>query len=101
MPFQPGQSGNPGGKRQLTPEQLEAQRMFRGPLTRKAVQALERAIDEGGSDGLKAAITVIERSMGKPAAAPEDREAMTELRDAVAGMSLADAIAIAKAKLVK
>lgn len=66
VPFQKGQSGNPGGRKPIPPE-LKAMARAASPA------ALQRAIDLIASNdenvALKAINTVLDRAYGKPAQA--------------------------------
>lgn len=62
--FQPGQSGNPGGRKPI-PEELKNR--LRN-LSSKAVDALERALDsEDDRICIQAATVLLDRAYGKPA----------------------------------
>jgi hypothetical protein len=64
MPFQPGQSGNPGGRKPIPAEVKEMARAA-------SVEAIERAIhwmrSDDSSASLKASQLILERAYGKPA----------------------------------
>jgi hypothetical protein len=66
--FQPGQSGNPGGRAKMPPE-------IRNMLTAKAHEAVQVIANELGNGdprvALKAAELLLDRAYGKPQAASE------------------------------
>jgi hypothetical protein len=61
MPFQPGQSGNPGGMRKGTADVKELARQH----TEKAIQALVEALDDP-KQRVAAAQALLDRGFGKP-----------------------------------
>lgn len=98
------QKGNPGGGR---PRLTEAEQKARDALrlaTPLAVTVILEELQQRGPEKLKSALAVLERVWGKPASAPEDREAISgasepawvsrlpnEVKLAVAQIPLADA----------
>ncbi len=64
--FQPGQSGNPGGRPKLTPKALEVRRLCRAA----SVRAVERLVEllEVDDPGvvIRAATAILDRAWGRP-----------------------------------
>jgi len=69
--FKPGTSGNPSGK----PKDWPGFRELCRQRTPEALAALTEALSGGDSNALTAAKTLLEYGWGRPASAPEDREA--------------------------
>lgn len=69
-PFQPGQSGNPGGRPKMTDEERDALSAIRSlaPLAAEKLEEILTAPDIGVSHRLRAIEIVLERSFGKPEA---------------------------------
>ena len=68
MPFQPGQSGNPGGR----PKEVGEVRALARQYTAKAIKTLAAIMaDESarGSERVAAAVALLDRGFGKPAQA--------------------------------
>ena len=63
--FQPGESGNPGGRPKLTPEGKEVRDLLRQHSLR-AVDCLLKLLDGGGPLGLRAAEVILDRAWGAP-----------------------------------
>lgn len=91
-PFRPGQSGNPNGRPKAHGEFVEACRA----RTPKALEVLDQEMELGDSR-VQAAIKVLEWAWGKPATAPEDREAMTATTNGLAELSTAEIVAAVRA----
>lgn len=89
-PWNPGESGNPGGRPGGYAE-------FRGQCrekTAEAIDTLTAALSEGGAVAVAAARVLLEYAWGRPAAAPEDLVAVREANP-LAGLSLDDLLALA------
>ena len=67
MPFQPGQSGNPSGRRRRTAEDLEVEALAR-KYTRSALRTLSDIAIDGKSESARvaAAVAILDRGHGKP-----------------------------------
>jgi hypothetical protein len=65
--FSKGQSGNPGGRRKKTAEDIEVQQN-RPPARATAIDALVKIATKGKSESARvsAAITLLDRGFGKP-----------------------------------
>lgn len=65
MPFVKGQSGNPGGRRKATKDDLDLAKACR-EKTHAALAVIERLMNKADSDTvrLRAAVTIIERGYG-------------------------------------
>ena len=72
-----GQSGNPGGR----PKGFSNLREECARHAPSALNALLRALNEGGSVSVAAAKVLLEYGYGRPAAAPEDRVAVALTRE--------------------
>ena len=72
-----GQSGNPGGR----PKGFSNLREACARHAPTALNALLRALDEGGSVSVSAAKVILEYGYGRPAAAAEDRMAVAAARE--------------------
>jgi hypothetical protein len=71
MPFQKGQSGNPGGRAKLEGEALEVRTMAR-KLTTKAISTLEECLDaKERKVRVMAAEALLNRGWGRPVQAIE------------------------------
>jgi len=80
-PIQKGQVLNPGGR----PKGYAAFRELCRTKSPQAVQALEKALADGGSHSVQAARVLLEYGYGRPSAAPEELETI----EAVAQSSIA------------
>lgn len=84
--IKPGERRNPSGRPPRTEAETEALEILRA-ATPAAARALVLALD--GPESVKAAIALLDRVLGKPASAPEDRAAVASadlLRNRVAVM---------------
>lgn len=67
MPFQPGQSGNPGGRPKDDPEVKEVKELAK----QKSKRAIERLVEWMESENPKASVaacnSIMDRGIGKPA----------------------------------
>ncbi len=95
--FQPGQSGNPGGRPKLTPKALEV----RGACRVASVRAIERLTelleDPDSTVALKAAAEILRRAWGEPgsedAARRTDADRLADAKAREQGRSRGDALA--------
>ena len=81
-PWPKGQSGNPKGLTPLAPEVLEAREQARQWLQARSVAYAERLDDLTRSEdekvALAAVLAALDRSIGRPPAAQEDRDALAQ-----------------------
>jgi hypothetical protein len=77
MPFVKGQSGNPGGRRKATKDDLDLAKACR-QRTPAALAVIERLMTKADSDTvrLRAAVTIIERGYGAAQVLPPGGDEM-------------------------
>ena len=64
--FQPGQSGNPGGRPRLTPKALEVRAACRAASARAVERLIELIEDPAPTVALKAVAEILRRAWGDP-----------------------------------
>lgn len=91
-PFQPGQSGNPGGRPKLREHVRER---AANAVDEYVVDAWIREVVEQGEDWVKCSELLAAYGIGKPGAAPEDLEAMKG-NNPLAGLTTEQILAVAR-----
>lgn len=82
-PFQKGQSGNPAG---FPKERAEFLAIARSHVP-KAIACLVEEIETRGDHRIVASVRLLEWGLGKPAQAPEDRDAIMQASRPLASIS--------------
>lgn len=90
-PFKKGQSGNPSGR----PADLGQFRALCRSKSPQAVAALEAALANGDSASVAAARVLLEYGWGRPAASPDDLDAVRQGGTALAQLTRAELLRIA------